>query len=180
MGSLSIQLAKKVCHAKRVVGIAGGADKCQWVVDVLGADACVDYKSSEFASKLVEAVQGGSDRHLESVGGSVMDTCLSVIKDQGVIAFCGAISTYHGTPTTLHNLVDLASNRITLHGFNLSTTFPQWKKREQQVAQWVEDGTVVADQTEVIACATIEQVPAMWNRIFTGQVRGRLVTKLVN
>lgn len=91
VGSAAIQYAKHIVGAKRVVGIAGGPDKCKWV-ESIGADACVDYKDPNFAANLKEALQGYADRYFENVGGEVLNAAFRLIKRHGKIGICGMIS----------------------------------------------------------------------------------------
>lgn len=91
VGSAAVQYAKHVIGAKRVVGIAGGAEKCKWV-ESIGADACVDYKDPNFAANLKTALDGYADRYFENVGGDVFNVALRLIKRYGKIGICGMIS----------------------------------------------------------------------------------------
>lgn len=91
VGSALIQIAKNVVGCKRVVGIAGGKEKCDYVKS-LGADACVDYKHDNFGEELKEALQGEADFFFDNVGGEVLNEALTVVKRYGFISVCGAIS----------------------------------------------------------------------------------------
>lgn len=86
-----VQIAKNVVGCKRVVGIAGGKEKCDFVKS-LGADACVDYKKDSFGKDLKEALQGEADVFFDNVGGDVLNEALTVVKRYGFISICGAIS----------------------------------------------------------------------------------------
>lgn len=96
VGMALVQIAKNVVGCKRVVGIAGGAEKCQFVTK-LGADACVDYKKDSFASDLKEALQGEADYFFDNVGGDVLNEALTVVKRYGFVSVCGAISGESGS-----------------------------------------------------------------------------------
>lgn len=91
VGMALVQIAKNVVGCKRVVGIAGGDEKCEFVKK-LGADACVDYKKDSFAKDLKEALQGEADCFFDNVGGEVLNEALTVVKRYGFISVCGAIS----------------------------------------------------------------------------------------
>lgn len=118
VGSTAVQLAKNVIGAKRVVGIAGGKAKCDWVVS-LGADACVDYKDPNFRANLAAALEGGyADRYFENVGGDILDAMLPLIARYGKVGVCGMIAGYLGEAPTLPNLFEVITNRITLQGEN--------------------------------------------------------------
>lgn len=92
VGSCAVQLAKHVVGAKRVVGIAGGAEKCAWVKS-LGADECVDYKDPKFAELLEKALPEDCDRYYENVGGEILNTMFGRMKRYGKIGVCGMIAT---------------------------------------------------------------------------------------
>lgn len=91
VGTCIVQLAKNVVGCKRVVGIAGGKEKCDWV-KTLGADECVDYKSPSFEKDLKAALPDEADCFFDNVGGQVLNTAMTVVKRYGYISICGAIS----------------------------------------------------------------------------------------
>jgi NADPH-dependent curcumin reductase CurA len=94
VGSFAVQIAKHICGARRVIGIAGPR-KTEFVLS-LGADAVVDYTAPDFPQRLLEAVGPDlADRHLESVGGAVFNAAIAAVKPHGVIGFCGMLSTYN-------------------------------------------------------------------------------------
>lgn len=92
VGSCVVQLAKNVIGAKRVVGIAGGKEKCDWV-KTLGADACIDYKEANWREQLKEALPEDCDRYFENVGGEIFNEMLGRMKRYGKIGVCGMIAT---------------------------------------------------------------------------------------
>jgi NADPH-dependent curcumin reductase CurA len=114
VGSAAVQMAK--INGAHVVGIAGGPDKCRWVVETLGADACVDYKAADFAEKLKAALPNGADRYLDMVGGVVFDTALRNMAFKGEIGTIGAVSTYNGHAVPFHNMLEFPLRRLTMHG----------------------------------------------------------------
>jgi NADPH-dependent curcumin reductase CurA len=123
VGSIAIQLAKHVVGAKRVVGIAGGQDKCDWVVKHLGADACVDYKAAAAAgdlkARIKEAIGGAgqfADRYFDNVGGDILNTMFTLVARHGKIGVCGMISGYMGAGHNLSNFPQIISNRIHIEG----------------------------------------------------------------
>jgi NADPH-dependent curcumin reductase CurA len=107
VGSALVQIAKHVIGCKRVVGIAGGDEKCAFVKS-LGADACVDYKHADFGKELKEALQGEADFFFDNVGGEVLNEALTVVKRYGFVSVCGAISgeSYAPHPCTSSRLKD--------------------------------------------------------------------------
>src|SRR4030088_3004976 len=97
VGSIVGQIAKiKGCH---VVGIAGGADKCHWLISELGFDAAVDYKDGATFKALRAAAPKGIDVYFDNVGGEILEACLAQMNNRGRIACCGAISQYDGVPS---------------------------------------------------------------------------------
>jgi NADPH-dependent curcumin reductase CurA len=118
VGSIAIQLAKHVIGAKRVVGIAGGKDKCDWVVNELGADACVDYKAGGDLKAEIKKALGGqfADRYFDNVGGDILNTMFTLVSRHGKIGVCGMISGYMGAKPDFSNLSQIISNRIQVEG----------------------------------------------------------------
>ncbi len=98
VGAMVGQIAKiKGC---RVVGIAGGKDKCHWLTSELGFDAAVDYKDGATYKALRSAAPKGIDVYFDNVGGDILEACLSQMNNRGRIACCGAISQYDGVPSS--------------------------------------------------------------------------------
>jgi NADPH-dependent curcumin reductase CurA len=124
VGSVVGQLAKQ--RGCRAVGIAGGADKCAYVVDELGFDACIDYKAGNLVGDLAAATPDGVDALFENVGGPVFDATLARMNPFGRIALCGLISGYNGEPLPLNNVRQLLTMRLTLRGFIVSEHMELW------------------------------------------------------
>ncbi|MDH6157930.1 MULTISPECIES: NADP-dependent oxidoreductase [unclassified Janthinobacterium] len=123
VGSVVGQLAKlKGC---RVVGIAGGAQKCRYVVEDLGFDACIDYKAGNLAADLAAATPDGIDAIFENVGGAIFDAALARTNAFGRVAICGWIAGYNGEATPLDNARFILTNRLSVRGFIVSEQ-PQW------------------------------------------------------
>jgi len=119
VGSIAGQLAKQA--GARVVGVAGGPDKCRHVVDDLKFDACVDYKSGNLTADLAAACPDGIDGIFENVGGVVMDNAMRHLNTFARIALCGLISSgYSGGRAPLDNITILLTQRVMLKGFILS------------------------------------------------------------
>jgi NADPH-dependent curcumin reductase CurA len=106
------------------VGIAGGKDKCDYVVQELGFDACVDYKQHKDAGSLSKALKqacpNGIDGHFENVGGLVLDAVLSRMNAHGRIAVCGMIAGYDGQPVPMTYPQLILTNRLKVQGFIVS------------------------------------------------------------
>ena len=135
VGSLVGQIAKiKGC---RVVGIAGGQAKCDWLVKDLGFDAAVDYKSGSLAKALKEAAPKGIDVYFDNVGGDILEACLFQMNNGGRVACCGAISAYDGAappagPRGVPGLIVV--KRLTLKGFIVMDFFAE---RDKAIADLV-------------------------------------------
>jgi hypothetical protein len=179
-GSIAIQTAVKILGAKRVVGIAGGKDKCAWVRDHLGAHACVDYKSPTFIQDLKEATPDEVDVYFDNVGGACLDATLTRMKKHSTIAVCGAVSMYNSKePMALKNWFEVISQRITLKGFFLFDHVDKIPQALQEVIAAAVDGRIKMDVEEIIP-ATIEEVPKVWIDMYTGASKGKIMTKLVD
>ncbi|KAL1635516.1 quinone oxidoreductase [Diplodia intermedia] len=180
-GAAAVQIAKKVVGCRRVVGIAGGADKCAWVVATLGADACVDYKSADFRAQLAQATDGYADLFFDNVGGAVLDAVLPRMARGGTVAVCGAVATYNDAePMRLRNWMEVVSMRLQLKGFILLDYAEKIPQAIGALVAAVREGKVVlGEEMETVVETGIEGVPETWMRLFEGMNRGKLVTKLV-
>lgn len=138
VGSVVGQLAKlKGC---RVVGIAGGPEKCAYVVDELGFDACVDYKAGNLEADLAAATPDGIDAIFENVGGKVFDAALARTNAFGRIALCGWIAGYNGEPTPVENFRLILINRLTVRGFIVSEQPELWPEGLAELGKLVAEG----------------------------------------
>ena len=138
VGSVVGQLAKlKGC---RVVGIAGGPEKCAYVVDELGFDACVDYKAGKLEADLAAATPDCIDAIFENVGGKVFDTALARTNAFGRIALCGWIAGYDGQPTPIDNFRLILINRLTVRGFIVSEQPELWPEGLAELGKLVAEG----------------------------------------
>jgi NADPH-dependent curcumin reductase CurA len=142
VGSVVGQLAK--LRGCRAVGIAGGAEKCAYVVDELGFDACVDYKAHRgteaLRAALAQAAPDGIDGHFENVGGGVFEAALATMNAFGRVALCGMISGYSGEPVALANPRVLLISRLMLQGFIVSEHMDVWPEALAELGVLVADG----------------------------------------
>jgi NADPH-dependent curcumin reductase CurA len=178
VGSAVGQLAKaKGCRA---VGIAGGADKCRYVVDELGFDACVDYKAYADPKALYQAIKDatpdGVDGCFENVGGAVFDAVLARMNAFGRIALCGMISGYDGEPIPLKQPQLLLTNRLTLRGFIVSEHMDLWPQALKELGTLVATGKL--KYRETIANG-IESAPEAFLGLLKGRNFGKQLVKLV-
>ena len=178
VGSAVGQLAK--ARGCRVVGIAGGAEKCKYVVDELGFDACVDYKAHADAkalySALKDATPDGVDGAFENVGGPVFEAVLARMNAFGRIALCGMISGYDGEPIPLANPQLLLTQRLMIQGFIVSEHMEVWPEALKEL------GTMVATKKlkyrESVAQG-LAAAPEAFLGLLKGRNFGKQVVKLV-
>src|SRR5260370_8942346 len=140
-GSVVGQIAKiKGC---RVVGIAGGKDKCSWLTSELGFDAAVDYKDGATFKALKAAAPKGIDVYFDNVGGDILEACLAQMNNRGRIACCGAISQYHGPPSAhVPRVVPglIVVKRLIIQGFIVMDFMAQREKALTDLQGWVASG----------------------------------------
>jgi NADPH-dependent curcumin reductase CurA len=145
VGSVAGQLAKlKGC---RVVGIAGGKEKCAYVVDELGFDACVDYKAGNLIADLAAATPDGIDAVFENVGGEVLDASLARMNPFGRIAVCGLIAGYNGEDVPIHNFGSVLVNRLTIRGYIVGEHMEFWPQGLAELAALVASGKLKYRET---------------------------------
>lgn len=174
VGSVVGQLAKeKGC---RVVGIAGGPEKCAYVVDTLGFDACIDYKRDGWMQELKNATPDGVDVGFENVGGEVLDNVLRRTNPKARIALCGLIAGYNATaPMPLHNVRMLLINRIRLQGFIVSDDLARWPEIIRELAGRLASGKL--KYRETIANG-LENAPRAFIGLLKGENFGKQLVKV--
>ncbi|MFZ6672285.1 NADP-dependent oxidoreductase [Undibacterium sp. Xuan67W] len=138
VGSVVGQLAK--LRGCRAVGIAGGAEKCAYVVNELGFDACIDYKAGNLQADLAAATPNGIDAVFENVGGEIFDACLARMNAFGRIALCGMIAGYDGEPLPIKNTRVLLTMRLTMRGFIVSEHMDLWPQGLKELGTLVATG----------------------------------------
>ena len=164
----------------RVVGIAGGKDKCDYVVQELGFDACVDYKQYADAGALSRAVRDacpkGVDGYFENVGGKVMDAVMLRMNAFGRIALCGMIAGYDGQPVPMSYPQLILTNRMLVQGFIVSEHMEVWPQALQELGTLV--GTGKLRPRESVAQG-LEAAPEAFLGLLKGRNFGKQVVKLV-
>jgi NADPH-dependent curcumin reductase CurA len=138
VGSVVGQLARE--RGCRTVGIAGGPEKCAYVVNELGFDACVDYKAGNLQADLKAATPDGVDAIFENVGGEIFDACVARMNPFGRIALCGLIAGYDGEPMVLNNLRTFLTMRLSMRGFIVSEHPEFWPQGLQELGELVASG----------------------------------------
>ncbi|CAJ0772158.1 NADP-dependent oxidoreductase [Ralstonia chuxiongensis] len=178
VGSVVGQLAKlKGCRA---VGFAGGKDKCDYVVNELGFDACIDYKAAkdpkELYKMLKEATPDGIDSYFENVGGSILDAVLSRMNAFGRIAMCGMIAGYDGQPLPLQNPQLILVSRLTIEGFIVSEHMDVWPEALRELGGFVAQGKLKFRESVAQGLAS---APEAFMGLLKGKNFGKQLVKLV-
>ena len=174
VGSVVGQLAKRA--GCRAVGIAGGPDKCRYVVDTLGFDACVDYKAGRLADDLAAATPDGVDGCFENVGGAVLDTTMARMNAFGRIAVCGMIAGYDGVPAPLANPGLILRSRLTMQGFIVFEHPDAWPPALAELGELV--ATKQLHYRESIAHG-LERAPDAFLGLLKGRNFGKQLVQLV-
>ena len=165
----------------RVVGIAGGKAKCDFVVKDLKFDACIDYKAGSAAdvvkAGLKEHCPRGVDVYFDNVGGEILDTVLTRINRNARIIICGAISQYNNTAPVKgpSNYLSLLVNRARMQGMVVFDYADRYGVAVKDIAQWMKEGKFISREDVV---AGIETFPDALNKLFSGENTGKLVLKV--
>jgi NADPH-dependent curcumin reductase len=172
------QLAK--VRGCRVVGIAGGADKCRYVVEELGFDACIDYKQYKDAKSLdaalAEAAPNGIDGNFENVGGEILNAVLRRMNAFGRMALCGMISGYEGQPIPLANPALILTQRLRVEGFIVSEHMEVWPEALKELGTLVATGKLKYRET---IAPRIEDAPEAFLGLLKGKNFGKQLVKLL-
>ena len=171
------QLAKiKGC---RVVGIAGGKAKCDWVVNELGFDACIDYKAGDVKAGLKEHCPKGVDIYFDNVGGEILDAVLTRIGRGARIIICGAISQYNNTTPVKGpaNYLSLLVNRARMEGIVVFDYADRYHLAVAEMAAYLLDGRMKSKEDVV---SGLEAFPQTLLKLFNGENFGKLVLKVAD
>ncbi len=175
VGSLVGQIAKiKGC---KVVGIAGGPDKCKYLKDDLGFDATIDYKNEDLKIALKQTCPEGVDVYFDNVGGEILDTVLTRIRMNARIVICGAISQYNNTTPVKGpgNYLSLLVNRGTMQGMVVFDYASQYKEAMIEMSKWLKEGKLKSRED---VHEGIENFYDTFLRLFSGEKLGKLVLKV--
>jgi NADPH-dependent curcumin reductase CurA len=178
VGSAFAALAK--ARGCRVVGIAGGPDKCAYAVNELGYDACIDYKvhadAASLAKALKDACPNGIDGYFENVGGMVLDAVLLRMNAFGRIALCGMIAGYDGAPLPLTYPALILVNRLKIEGFIVSEHMEVWPEALAELGQLVGSGKLRPRES---VAQGIESAPEAFIGLLKGKNFGKQLVKLI-
>ena len=175
VGSIVGQIAK--INGCRAVGIAGGAEKCRFVVDELGFDAAVDYKSENVAKALRAQCPNGIDVYFDNVGGDVLDACLVNLARRARVVLCGAISQYNATAPVKgpSNYMMLLVTRSRMEGFVVFDYADRYGEGARQLAQWLKEGRLKSHEHIVKGFDTF---PETLLKLFAGENTGKLILEV--
>src|SRR5262249_13134352 len=171
VGSVVGQIARiKGCRA---VGIAGGADKCRFVTQELGFDACIDHRAADFARQLGAACPTGIDVYFENVGGAVQQAVWPLLNDFARIPVCGLIAQYNAaTPMPGPDMFSVLRKRLTLRGFIVSDLAAKQADFLRDVSEWVHNGRLKYREDVVEG---LENAPAAFLGLLQGKNFGKLL-----
>jgi len=177
VGSVVGQIAKiKGCRA---VGLAGGKAKCDYVINELGFDACIDYKQADFAEKLVAACPNGVDVYFENVGGAVLDAVVPLLNTGARVPICGFISAYNATSDDQIQTPEMVLSALEHppeHRFFIVIEWiEEFETASQALGDWIKNGQLKYRETVVEG---LENAPMAFQMLFTGENFGKLMIKV--
>ncbi|WP_034335490.1 NADP-dependent oxidoreductase [Deinococcus misasensis] len=173
VGSLAGQLAKKA--GARVVGIAGGKEKCDFVVQELGFDACIDYKAGNLIEDLAAVTPDGIDGYFENVGGDILNAVMDRMNPFGRIAVCGMISGYNGEQVPLKKPSLILTMRLKIEGFIIGEQPEIWPQALQELGAGVASGELKHHE---VVTEGIENAPQAFMDLLSGKHFGKQLVKL--
>lgn len=174
VGAVAGQLAKRA--GARVVGIAGGADKCRYVANELGFEACLDHRSADLAAALDRACPNGIDVYFENVGGAVQAAVFPLFADFGRMIMCGMVAEYNdGTPRPGPNLMAAVRKRLKIQGFIVGDQWQRWAEYRAMAAPLLRAGALKYREDIVDGLAN---APAAFIGLLAGRNFGKLLVRL--
>jgi NADPH-dependent curcumin reductase CurA len=176
-GSIAAQIAK--LHGCRVVGIAGGPEKCAWLTEQAGLDAAIDYKSENVEERIHALCPDGVDIYFDNVAGPILDAALANLALRARVVMCGGISGYNEKepPAGPRNLMNVIIQRARMEGFIIIDYVSRFPEAAAKLAEWVQAGKIVHQED---VQEGIENAPATFLRLFRGQNLGKQLLKLAD
>jgi NADPH-dependent curcumin reductase CurA len=173
VGSMAGQIAK--VHDCRVVGIAGGEEKCRLLTDELGFDAAIDYKRGDVRQLLRAHVPDGIDVYFDNVGGEILDAALANLRMHARVVICGAISQYNeaGRMRGPANYMALLVKRARMQGFLVFDYADRYREAAQAIAGWIAEGRI--HPREQVVRGGVQDFPETLLKLFRGENTGKLV-----
>jgi NADPH-dependent curcumin reductase CurA len=175
VGSIVGQIGK--LNGLRVVGIAGGEHKCNWLIDELGFDAAVDYKQPSWQKQLQQATPNGIDIDFENVGGEIMEEVYKRMNLNGRIVLCGLIASYNEADDskTKLGLAPALMKRLRIQGFIITDYALKIQDATDKLVHWIAEGKIKHRETVI---AGLENAPIALNKLFDGGNTGKLLIKV--
>lgn len=174
-GSSAGQIAR-IKGAAKVIGIAGGPEKCAWVTDQAGFDAAIDYKREDVAQRLREEAPEGIDLYFDNVGGQILEACLAHLALHGRIVLCGAIASYNDTRASgPANYTMLIIRRGRMEGFLILDYLERFPQAQAEMGTWLKEGLIASAEHIVRG---LEHAPEALNLLFTGGNLGKVIVEL--
>ena len=171
-GSVTGQIAR-IEGAARVVGIAGSAEKCAWLVDELGFDHAINYRDEDVGARLRETCPDGIDVYFDNVGGTILDACLANLAMRARVVLCGAISQYNeDRPVGPRNYLQLIVKRARMEGFLILDYLDRFPEAQMRMAGWVMEGRIQHREHVVDG---LEHAGEALNLLFSGGNTGKVV-----
>lgn len=175
IGSIAGQIAR-IAGARRVIGVAGGSEKCGLVMG-LGFDDVIDYKAGNLTAQLAEKVPEGINIFFDNVGGEILDAALLHMAHGGRIVVCGGFSHYTENPVPITNHIQLAINSLTMAGFFYFDHVKKWPEARERLGRWLAERKIrelldIEEGFDTVPHAAIGQ--------FTGGVKGRKLIRITD
>jgi NADPH-dependent curcumin reductase CurA len=177
VGSAAGQMAK-IKGAGRVIGIAGGEEKCRWLVEELGFDAAIDYKREDVRRALRAAAPDGVDVYFDNVGGEILDAVLTRLARGARVVICGAVSQYNSTEGVRgpSNYLSLLVARASMIGMVVFDYAPRFGEAAAEIAGWMREGRLIS--REHVVDGGVSAFPDTLLKLFTGENVGKLVLRV--
>jgi hypothetical protein len=177
VGAVVGQIAK--IKGARVVGIAGGADKFRYLVEELGFDAAIDYKTENVVAALQQHCPKGIDVYFDNVGGDILDAALTQLAHGARVVICGAISQYNNTTPMKgpSNYMALMVKRATMRGVMVADYYPRAMEAIKDMGPWIATGKL---KTREDIADGLQNFPDVFQKLFSGENNGKLVLKIAD
>lgn len=176
-GSIAAQIGK--LHGARVIGIAGGQQKCDWLTETCGIDAAIDYKSESVEARIKELCPDGVDVFYDNVGGEILQAAVENMAKFGRIILCGQISSYDSdtSPEGPRNMMRMVYGSVTMRGFLARDFSEQFPEALANIRRWTKEGKLIhrEDLRE-----GFEQLPETYLSLFSGSNAGTLLGKIAD
>ncbi|HSN83308.1 MAG TPA: NADP-dependent oxidoreductase [Polyangiales bacterium] len=177
VGSIAGQIAK--IEGCRTVGLTGSSDKCAWLLDELGYDLAINYKTADLRAALAKACPRGIDVFFDSVGGEILNTALTRLAHRGRVVLCGAISQINASelPPGPSNYLQLLAKSARMEGFTTLDFASRYGEARERLAGWILEGKIHYRDDIVEG---LDHAPEHLLRLFSGEHRGKLMVKVAD